>query len=63
MIAALLRYRRFYFRPRKIVSMVGAMLRDPGVMRRRRREGFEFFRFLRERRASAPATSPAVSGA
>ncbi len=53
-------YRRFYFRPRKIVAMVGGMLRDPGVMRRRLREGAEFFRFLRERRAS-PA--PAGSGA
>ena len=45
-------YRRFYFRPRKIVSMVGAMLRDPAIMRRRLREGAEFFRFLRQRRAA-----------
>jgi radical SAM superfamily enzyme YgiQ (UPF0313 family) len=44
-------YRRFYFRPRKIVAMAGGMLRDPAVMRRRLREGVEFFRFLRERRA------------
>jgi hopanoid biosynthesis associated radical SAM protein HpnJ len=43
-------YRRFYFRPRKIVSMVGGMLKDPVVMRRRLREGVEFFRFMRERR-------------
>jgi hopanoid biosynthesis associated radical SAM protein HpnJ len=49
-------YRRFYFRPRKIVSMVGGMLRDPAVMRRRLREGVEFFRFLRQRR---PAPGPA----
>jgi hopanoid biosynthesis associated radical SAM protein HpnJ len=47
-------YRRFYFRPRKIVAMVGGMLRDPAVMRRRLREGVEFFRFLRERRGQAP---------
>jgi hopanoid biosynthesis associated radical SAM protein HpnJ len=46
-------YRRFYFRPRKIVSMVGGMLRDPAVMRRRLREGVEFFRFMRERRAQS----------
>jgi len=45
-------YRRFYFRPRKIVSMVGDMLRDPAVMRRRLREGVEFFHFLRQRRAA-----------
>ena len=32
-------YRRFYFRPRKMVAMVGGMLRDPAVMRRRLREG------------------------
>jgi hopanoid biosynthesis associated radical SAM protein HpnJ len=50
-------YRRFYFRPRKIVGMVGGMLRDPAVMRRRLREGVEFFRFLRTRRAPARETS------
>ncbi len=54
-------YRRFYFRPRKVAAMVGGMLRDPAVMRRRLREGVEFFRFLRERRASA--ARPAASGA
>jgi len=46
-------YRRFYFRPRKIVSMVGGMLKDPVVMRRRLREGVEFFRFMRERRGQS----------
>ncbi len=56
-------YRRFYFRPRKIVAMVGGMLRDPAVMRRRLREGVEFFRFLRERRVSSPEARPAVSSA
>ena len=56
-------YRRFYFRPRKIFAMVGGMLRDPAVMRRRLREGAEFFRFLRERRARAVETGPAASTA
>ena len=56
-------YRRFYFRPRKIVAMVGGMLRDPVVMRRRLREGVEFFRFLRERRVSPPEARTAASGA
>jgi hopanoid biosynthesis associated radical SAM protein HpnJ len=56
-------YRRFYFRPRKIVSIVGGMLREPAVMRRRLREGVEFFRFLRERRGGAEAARPAASGA
>jgi hopanoid biosynthesis associated radical SAM protein HpnJ len=50
-------YRRFYFRPRKVVAMVGGMLRDPTVMRRRLREGAEFLRFLRARRSSAPEAS------
>jgi hopanoid biosynthesis associated radical SAM protein HpnJ len=52
-------YRRFYFRPRKIVSMVGGMLRDPAVMRRRLREGVEFFRFMRERRTAGDAVATA----
>jgi hopanoid biosynthesis associated radical SAM protein HpnJ len=56
-------YRRFYFRPRKVVAMVGGMLRDRAVMRRRLREGVEFVRFLRERRARPPAVRPAASGA
>jgi hopanoid biosynthesis associated radical SAM protein HpnJ len=45
-------YRRFYFRPRKLVAMVGGMLRDPAVLRRRLREGGEFLRFLHGRRAA-----------
>ncbi|WP_448190986.1 hopanoid biosynthesis associated radical SAM protein HpnJ [Azospirillum sp. sgz301742] len=43
-------YRRFYFRPRKIGAIVGEMLRSPDMMKRRLREGVEFFQFLRERR-------------
>jgi hopanoid biosynthesis associated radical SAM protein HpnJ len=50
-------YRKFYFRPRKIVHMVGGMLRSPEVMKRRAREGVEFFRFLRERKESAPSAA------
>jgi len=45
-------YRRFYFRAPKIAAIVGEMARSPQVMRRRLREGVEFFRFLRERRAN-----------
>jgi hopanoid biosynthesis associated radical SAM protein HpnJ len=43
-------YRRFYFRAPKIASIVGEMVHSPEMMRRRLREGVEFFRFLRERR-------------
>jgi hopanoid biosynthesis associated radical SAM protein HpnJ len=46
-------YRRFYFRAPKIASIVGEMARSPEMMRRRLREGVEFFRFLRERREVA----------
>jgi len=46
-------YRRFYFRRIKIVSIVAEMLRSPEMMKRRLREGVEFFRFLRERREVA----------
>jgi hopanoid biosynthesis associated radical SAM protein HpnJ len=55
-------YRRFYFRPRKIFAIAGSMLRDPAVMRRRLREGVEFLRFLRERRAGPAAGRPAAAG-
>jgi hopanoid biosynthesis associated radical SAM protein HpnJ len=47
-------YKHFYFRSGKIASIVGEMIRSPDMMRRRLREGVEFFRFLRERRAIAP---------
>ena len=43
-------YKRFYFRSGKIASIVGEMVRSPEMMRRRLREGIEFFHFLRERR-------------
>jgi len=46
-------YRRFYFRAPKIASIVGEMVRSPEMMKRRLREGVEFFRFLRERREVA----------
>jgi hopanoid biosynthesis associated radical SAM protein HpnJ len=43
-------YKRFYFRPRKIWSLAGEMVRDRRVMTRRLREGVEFTRFLARRR-------------
>jgi len=54
-------YRKFYFRPRKIFSLVGGMVRSPEVMRRRLREGVEFFKFLHERKKT-PQSSPAAVG-
>jgi hopanoid biosynthesis associated radical SAM protein HpnJ len=43
-------YRKFYFRAPKIASIVAEMVRSPEMMKRRLREGVEFFHFLRERR-------------
>ncbi len=45
-------YRRFYFRAGKIADIVGEMATSPQMMKRRLREGVEFFQFLRERRAT-----------
>jgi len=46
-------YRRFYFRAPKIASIVGEMVLSPQMMKRRLREGVEFFHFLRERNRAA----------
>jgi hopanoid biosynthesis associated radical SAM protein HpnJ len=40
-------YRRFYFRPRKMISLAGQTLRDPRMLRRRLAEGRDFVKFLR----------------
>jgi hopanoid biosynthesis associated radical SAM protein HpnJ len=45
-------YKKFYFRGPKIASIVGEMIRSPQMMKRRLREGVEFFQFLRERKAA-----------
>jgi len=46
-------YKRFYFRPSKIASIVAEMLKSPEMMKRRLREGVEFFHFLRSRHDAA----------
>ncbi len=46
-------YREFYLRPKPILRIVRDMLRDGEVMKRRLREGWEFFRFMAERRRAA----------
>jgi hopanoid biosynthesis associated radical SAM protein HpnJ len=43
-------YKRFFFRPGKILEMLGEMVRSPEMMRRRLREGVEFFQFLARRK-------------
>src|SRR5580704_17659122 len=37
-------YKRFYFRAPKIAAIAGEMVRNPEILRRRLREGVEFFR-------------------
>jgi len=44
-------YKRFYFRPGKIWEIVSEMLMSWEMMKRRLREGVEFFRFLRAHEA------------
>ena len=46
-------YREFYLRPGPILRIVRDMLRDRQVMKRRLREGWEFFSFMAQRRRSA----------
>ncbi len=46
-------YRKFYFRPSKIASIVAEMFTSPEIMKRRLSEGVEFFHFLRSRRNAA----------
>jgi hopanoid biosynthesis associated radical SAM protein HpnJ len=46
-------YRKFYFRPSKIAAIVAEMITSPEMMKRRLREGVEFFRFLRQREDTA----------
>ena len=46
-------YKKFYFRAPKIASIVSEMVRSPDMMKRRLREGVEFWHFLRDRKAAA----------
>jgi hopanoid biosynthesis associated radical SAM protein HpnJ len=58
-------YRSYYLRPKPIVRIIKTMLEDKDIFVRRCREGFEFFRSLRQRRESmnsAPLLGKASSG-
>jgi hopanoid biosynthesis associated radical SAM protein HpnJ len=43
-------YKKFYFRPRKMLELAGGMLTSAHELKRRLREGVEFARFLRSRK-------------
>lgn len=45
-------YKAYYFRPSKIAEILWEMMHDWDMMKRRLREGVEFFRFLRTRDAA-----------
>ncbi|MCE4225418.1 hopanoid biosynthesis associated radical SAM protein HpnJ [Methylobacterium sp. C25] len=48
-------YKKFYFRVPKIASIVNEMVRSPDMMKRRLREGVEFWHFLRDRQGTSKA--------
>ncbi len=49
-------YRAYFLRPRPILRILKTMLEDKQVFIRRCREGYEFFRSLRERKVAAALT-------
>ena len=60
-------YRAYYLRPKPILRIIKTMLEDKEVFVRRCREGFEFFKSLRQRKADlaaarSGASTPAPAG-
>ena len=53
-------YRAYYFRPKPILRIVKTMLEDKDVFVRRCREGFEFFKGLRQRKVELAAAQTAA---
>jgi predicted nucleic-acid-binding protein len=49
-------YRTYYLRPKPILRIIKTMLEDKDILVRRCREGYEFFRSLRERKADLAAS-------
>ena len=61
-------YRAYYLRPKPILRIIKTMLEDKDVFVRRCREGYEFFKSLRQRKedlaaARSVASTPAPAGA
>lgn len=55
-------YRSFYLRPKPILRIIRTMLEDKDVFVRRCREGYEFFRSLRQRRETVATARALVAG-
>jgi len=53
-------YRSYYLRPKPILRIIKTMLADKDVCVRRCREGFEFFKSLRQRKDDLAASKAAV---
>jgi len=59
-------YRAYYLRPKPILRIIKTMLEDKDVFVRRCREGYEFFKSLRQRKedlAAARSTAQTVPAA
>ncbi len=52
-------YRSYYLRPKPIMRIIKTMLEDKDVLVRRSREGFEFFKSLRQRKSDLAAARAA----
>jgi hypothetical protein len=56
-------YRAYYLRPKPILRIIKTMLEDKDVCIRRCREGFEFFKSLRQRKVDLAASRSVASTA
>jgi hopanoid biosynthesis associated radical SAM protein HpnJ len=54
-------YRSYYLRPKPILRIIQTMLEDKDVLVRRCREGYEFFKSLRQRKDDLEAAKSAVA--
>ena len=52
-------YRAYYLRPKPILRIIKTMLEDKDVCVRRLREGYEFFKSLKQRRGDLAAQAAA----
>ena len=56
-------YRAYYLRPKPILRIIKTMLEDKDVFVRRCREGYEFFKSLRQRKEDLAASKCACQSA
>src|SRR5438309_8788112 len=56
-------YRTYYLRPKPILRIIKTMLEDKNVFVRRCREGYEFFKSLRQRKEDLQASKAAGEAA